>query len=190
MKISSRSAVDPFIVMDVMEAARKREEAGARVIHMEVGQPGTGAPRGAIAALARAMADEPLGYTVALGRADLRARIARLYRDWYGLEIDPGRVIVTAGSSAAFQLAFLALFDAGERVAIGAPGYPSYRNILRALDLVPVDIPTRAENRFQPAPGEIAATPGLAGLLVASPANPTGSMLERAALEGLVDACA
>ena len=190
MRISRRSAVDPFIVMDVMEAARQREEAGARIIHMEVGQPGTGAPKGALEALGRALPAEPLGYTVALGRADLRARIARLYGDWYDLDLAPERVVVTAGSSAGFLLAFLALFDAGERVAVGAPGYPSYRNILKALNLVPVDIPTRPENRFQPAPGEIAAEGDLAGLLVASPANPSGTMLDREALSALIGACA
>ena len=105
---------------------------------MEVGQPGTPAPAAARAALARAMEAGPLGYTVALGLPALRARIARLYRDWYGVDLDSGRVVVTAGSSAAFILAFTSLFERGDRVAIGDPGYPSYRNILRALDLVPV----------------------------------------------------
>ena len=105
---------------------------------MEVGQPGTPAPAAARAALARAMAAGPLGYTVALGLPALRARIARLYRDWYGVDLDPGRVVVTAGSSAAFILAFTSLFERGDRVAIGDPGYPSYRNILKALDLEPV----------------------------------------------------
>ena len=105
---------------------------------MEVGQPGTPAPAAARAALARAMEAGPLGYTVALGLPELRARIARLYRDWYGVELDPGRVVVTAGSSAGFILAFTSLFERGDRVAIGDPGYPSYRNILRALDLEPV----------------------------------------------------
>ena len=105
---------------------------------MEVGQPGTPAPAAARAALARAMEAGPLGYTVALGLPELRARIARLYRDWYGVDLDPGRVVVTAGSSAGFILAFTSLFERGDRVAIGDPGYPSYRNILRALDLEPV----------------------------------------------------
>ncbi|MEL6236432.1 MAG: aminotransferase class I/II-fold pyridoxal phosphate-dependent enzyme, partial [Pseudomonadota bacterium] len=136
MRISSRAAVDAFIVMDVLEAARRREADGARVIHMEIGQPATPAPAAARAALARAMEAAPLGYTVALGLPQLRARIAQLYGDWYGIALDPARVVVTAGSSAGFVLAFLALFEAGERVALGNPGYPSYRNILRALDLV------------------------------------------------------
>ncbi|MDQ7079909.1 MAG: aminotransferase class I/II-fold pyridoxal phosphate-dependent enzyme [Paracoccaceae bacterium] len=189
MRISRRSDVDPFIVMDVMEAARAYEAAGHDVIHMEVGQPGTGAPAGAIRRLASEMQRDPLGYTVALGRVDLRARIARVYKDWYGVDLAPERVVVTAGSSAGFVLAFLTLFEAGERVAVGEPGYPSYRNILRALNLDAVGIPTRAENRFQPVPEEVAAIDDLAGLLVASPANPTGTMLDHKALEGLIDTC-
>jgi aspartate/methionine/tyrosine aminotransferase len=172
--------------MDVMEAARAEEARGRTVVHMEVGQPGTPAPRAAREALARAMAAGPLGYTVALGLPELRARIARLYAAWYGVDLDPGRVVVTAGSSAAFILAFTSLFDAGERVAIAEPGYPSYRNILRALDVEPVGVPARLEDRFQPTPETLPA--GIAGLLVASPANPTGSMLGRDALAALIGA--
>ncbi|MEQ9257900.1 MAG: aminotransferase class I/II-fold pyridoxal phosphate-dependent enzyme [Roseovarius sp.] len=187
MRISTRSGVDPFIVMDVMEAARKAEEAGRRVIHMEVGQPGTPAPAGARAALAGAMEESAMGYTVALGLPALRARIARLYGDWYGVDLDPGRVIVTSGSSGAFILAFTALFDTGDRVGIGAPGYPSYRQILKALALEPVDIETDPANRYQPVAAEIAGQ-GLKGLMVASPANPTGTMLGREALGALIEA--
>lgn len=190
MRSSRRSEIDPFIVMDVMEAASRAEAAGRHVIHMEVGQPGTGAPKAALERLARVMSDDPLGYTVALGRPDLRQRISRLYRDWYGLDIDPRRIVVTSGSSAGFLLAFSMLFDSGERVAIGEPGYPSYRNILKALGLFPVGIQTRAEDRYQPTPADIAATPDLAGLLVASPANPTGTMLDHGALAGLIEAAA
>lgn len=190
MRISRRSEVDPFIVMDVMEEARKREEAGHRVIHMEVGQPGTSAPKQALDYLAAEMQRNPLGYTVALGRPDLRDRISQLYRDWYNVDVAPERFVVTAGSSAAFQLTFVTLFDAGDRVAIGDPGYPSYRNILKALDLVPTSIPTRAENRFQPVPDEVRAIHDLAGLLVASPANPTGTMLDREQMEALICCCA
>ena len=122
MRNSTRSGVDPFIVMDVMEAARKAEDAGRHIIHMEVGQPGTPAPEGARAALAAAMGEDAMGYTVALGLPALRARIARLYGEWYGVDLDPNRVIVTSGSSGAFILAFTALFDTGQRVGIGAPG--------------------------------------------------------------------
>jgi aspartate/methionine/tyrosine aminotransferase len=184
MRNSRRSAVDPFIVMDVMEAARRAEEAGRHIIHMEVGQPGTPAPRGARAALARAMDKNALGYTVALGLPELRRRIARLYDEWYGVELDPARVIVTAGSSGAFLLAFTALFDTGEKVGIGAPGYPSYRQILRALDIAPVIIETAPENRYQPVPADL--PDDLAGLMVASPANPSGTMLGREELAALI----
>jgi aspartate/methionine/tyrosine aminotransferase len=190
MRASRRGAVDPFIVMDVMEAARQAEATGRRIIHMEVGQPGTPAPAGARRALARAMEAGALGYTVALGLPELRAGIAGLYRRWYGIDLNPDRVVVTAGSSAAFILAFTALFEAGDRVALGEPGYPSYRQILRALDLVPVGIPTAAADRFQPLPQAVAALPDLAGLIVASPANPTGTMLDRPALAALIGAAA
>jgi len=184
LRTSTRGEVDPFIVMDVMEAARAEEARGRSIVHMEVGQPGTPAPRAALAALARAMEAGPLGYTVALGLPELRARIARLYRDRHGVELDPGRVVVTSGSSAAFILAFTSLFAAGDKVAIAEPGYPSYRNILRALDVIPVGISARLEDRFQPTPATLPED--IAGLLVASPANPTGSMLDRHALGALI----
>ncbi|MEO0772013.1 MAG: aminotransferase class I/II-fold pyridoxal phosphate-dependent enzyme [Pseudomonadota bacterium] len=187
MRNSTRSQVDPFIVMDVMEAARQAEAAGRHIIHMEVGQPGTPAPEGARAALAAQMGQDPMGYTVALGLPALRARIARLYRDWYGVDLNPERVIVTSGSSGAFLLAFSALFDSGDRVGIGAPGYPSYRQILKALGMVPVDIETAPDNRLQPVPGDLAGR-DLAGLMVASPANPTGTMLDHDAMRALIDA--
>ena len=185
MRNSSRGDVDPFIVMDVMEAARAAEEAGRHIIHMEVGQPGTPAPAAARQALARAMEGDALGYTVALGLPALRARIARLYGDWYNVDLDPARVVVTSGSSGGFVLAFTALFDAGDRVALGAPGYPSYRQILRALDLVPVEVQAAAENRLQPTPEDLKGV-DYQGLMVASPANPTGTMLDRKALSALI----
>ena len=186
MRKSQRSEVDPFIVMDVMEAAAKAEAAGRHIIHMEVGQPGTPAPLGARRALSAAMADGALGYTVALGIPELRARIARWYKDRHGLTIPPERIIVTSGSSGAFLLAFTALFDAGDRVALGAPGYPSYRQILSALSLTPVDIETRAEDRYQPTAENLPED--IQGLIVASPANPSGTMLDRPALESLIAA--
>ena len=187
MKNSSRSEVDPFIVMDVMEAASRLEREGRDIIHMEVGQPGTPAPQGAREAVASAMEAGSLGYTVALGLPELRARIARLYADWYGLEIAPERIVITPGSSGAFILAFTALFDTGDKVAIGAPGYPSYRQILKALALEPVDIETSLENRYQPVPSDLEGH-DIAGLMVASPANPSGTMLDRAALAALIEA--
>ena len=187
MRVSRRSYVDPFIVMDVMEAARRAEASGRHIIHMEVGQPGTGAPQVATDALAQAMKNDALGYTVALGLPALRTRIAKLYQEWYGVDLDPDRVVVTSGSSAGFILAFTALFDTGDKVGIGAPGYPSYRQILRAMDLVPVDLPTAEQNRLQPVPSDFAGL-DLQGLMVASPANPSGTMLDREAMTALVDA--
>ncbi len=189
MRRSTRSNVDPFIVMDVMQAAANAEAAGRHIIHMEVGQPGTGAPRRAVAALNAAMEQGSLGYTVALGLPALRARIARMYGEWYNVDLNPDRVVITPGSSGGFILAFTALFDSGDRVGIGAPGYPSYRQIIRALGMDAVDIQTRAENRYQPVPDDFAAL-DLAGLMVASPANPTGTMLDRPALAALIETCA
>lgn len=188
MRSSTRGDVDPFIVMDVMEAARAAEDAGRSIIHMEVGQPGTGAPAEALELL-RADLAEPLGYTVGLGLPALRRRIARHYGDIYDVDLDPGRVVITAGASGAFILAFSALFDNDARVGLGLPCYPSYRQILRAMGLQPVEIETRARGRFQPQPEDVAAH-DLAGLIVASPANPTGTMLNAGELTALADACA
>lgn len=187
MKTSRRSAVDPFIVMDVMEAARAAEDAGRSIIHMEVGQPGTGAPQTAVAAVRDAMDESALGYTVALGLPALRAGIAKTYRTRYGVDLDPNRVVVTSGSSAGFILAFTALFDSGDKVAIGAPGYPSYRQILKAMDLQPLDLPTAVENRLQPVPADFADL-DIAGVMVASPANPSGTMLDHAQMRALIAA--
>ncbi|THH38951.1 aminotransferase class I/II-fold pyridoxal phosphate-dependent enzyme [Aliishimia ponticola] len=185
MRKSSRGSVDPFIVMDVMEQARALEAAGQQIIHMEVGQPGTGAPKGAVEAVRGAVAEDPLGYTVALGLPELRARIAALYGDWYGVDLDPARVIVTPGSSGAFLLAFTALFDNGDKVGIGAPGYPSYRQILKAVGLEPVVIEAAEENGYQLVSDDLAGH-GLAGLMMASPANPTGTMLDKDALAAIM----
>ena len=188
MRHSQRGEVDPFIVMDVMEAARKAEDQGRHIIHMEVGQPGTGAPQAAKDRLIADM-DTPMGYTVGLGLPELRARIAQHYRDWYGLDLDPARVVVTSGASGAFLLAFSALFDNDARVGLGTPCYPSYRQILKAVGLTPVDIPTTLDQRFQPLPADVAAY-DLDGLIIASPANPTGTMLDADGLKALADACA
>ena len=187
MRRSDRGDVDPFIVMDVMEAARQAEAAGRHIIHMEVGQPGTGAPEAAKAKLIADMAD-PLGYTVALGLPELKERIAQHYADWYGVAVDPARVVITSGASGAFLLAFSALFDNDARVGLGTPCYPSYRQILKAVGLSPVDIPTTFGQRFQPLPSDV-ADHNLDGLIVASPANPTGTMLDREGLSALARAC-
>ena len=187
MRLSNRGDVDPFIVMDVMEAARQAEAAGRHIIHMEVGQPGTGAPQAAKDKLIMDMAD-PLGYTVALGLPQLKDRIAQHYADWYGVTLDPSRVVITSGASGAFLLAFSALFDNDARVGLGTPCYPSYRQILRAVGLSPIDIPTTFAQRFQPLPSDVAAH-DLDGLIVASPANPTGTMLDQDGIAALAEAC-
>ncbi len=188
MQVSRRALVDPFIVMDVMEKARALEASGRSIIHMEVGQPGTPAPKGALAGLTAAMQAGPLGYTVSLGLPELRAGIAALYKRWYGVDLNPDRVVVTAGSSAAFLLAFTALFDAGDRVALGEPGYPSYRQILKALSLTAVGIPASEENRLQPVPADLEGVE-MKGLIVASPGNPSGTMLSHRALSDLIAHC-
>ncbi|MCA0043630.1 pyridoxal phosphate-dependent aminotransferase [Celeribacter litoreus] len=187
MKTSQRSVVDPFIVMDVMEAARAAEEAGRDIIHMEVGQPSTGAPKLARERLVAAMETNPLGYTVGLGLPELRKEIAAQYKTLYNVELDWNRVVITSGSSGAFLLAFTALFDAGAKVGLGEPGYPSYRQILSALNIEPVGLPTSLENRLQPVPSDI--PDGLDGLIVASPGNPSGTMLDLDAMKALVAAC-
>lgn len=189
---AERSAIDPFIVMDVMRAAAAREATGARVIHMEVGQPGTPAPRAAREAVKRALDTDNLGYTLALGMEPLRERIARLYQDRHGVSVAPERIVVTSGSSAAFVLSFLALFDAGARVALPAPGYPCYRHILTALGAVPFNLETGPNTRWMPTAAQIdeaAAANDLAGLLIASPANPTGTMLEPERLAEIIATC-
>ena len=182
MRFSSRSKIDSFIVMDVMEQARKEELLGRDIIHMEVGQPGTPAPKLANESVKKQIEINNLGYTVALGLPELRSRISKLYGEWYNLDLNPERVIITTGSSGAFILSFATLFDQGNKVGVGSPGYPSYRQILKAQSLIPVDIETDLQNKFQPLPEDIKSN-NLDGLLVASPANPTGSMLDKSSLE-------
>jgi aspartate/methionine/tyrosine aminotransferase len=187
-----RADIPSFIVMDVMRAAAAKEATGAKVIHMEVGQPATSAPKAARAAVAAALDRDTLGYTLALGMPELRQRIARLYKTWYGLDISPERIVVTNGSSAAFVLTFLALFDAGTKVALPNPGYPCYRHILTALGIKPVLLETGPETRWMPTAAALEAATtktDLAGLLIASPANPTGTMIEPARLKSILDVC-
>jgi aspartate/methionine/tyrosine aminotransferase len=188
---SLRSDVPPFIVMDVMAAAARIEAAGGRVIHMEVGQPAASAPATARDAARAALAGSYLGYTEALGIPSLRRRIARYYAEQHGLALDPARVVVTTGSSGGFILAFLALFEAGDRVALANPGYPPYRHILSALGCEPVLIQTTAETRWAITPELLLAEhrrKPLKGVVIASPANPTGTMMEKAALAALIAA--
>lgn len=191
-KASPRADIESFMVMDVMDAAARLEAAGISVVHMEVGQPGTPAPEVARLAAASALESDPLGYTLAAGRPSLRQAIARHYADRHGLDIDPARIVVTTGSSAGFVLTFLALFDTGARLALPVPGYPCYRQILKALGQREVPIRTGPHNRWMPALDDIAAAHrdhAVAGLLVASPANPTGTMLPPGRLSELTRYC-
>jgi aspartate/methionine/tyrosine aminotransferase len=192
LKIASRrSDVPPFMVMDVMAAAERIEAAGGHVIHMEVGQPAAPAPKTAIAAAHRALDAGRIDYTSALGILSLRERIARHYRKTYACDVDVGRIVVTTGSSGAFILAFLAMFEPGDRVAVTVPGYPPYRHILTALGCEPVLIETSGETRHALTGEALLAAhrkAPLKGVLVGSPANPTGTMMSREALTGLIAA--
>ena len=196
LKVGRGAEAPPFLVMDVISAANARQSvlpAGApHVIRMEVGQPGTGAPAGAVAAVQAALKSGlPMGYTEAFGLASLRARIARHYRDWYGAAVDPARIAVTVGASGAFPLAFLAAFNPGDRVAMAAPFYPPYVNILQALGMVPVMMEAGLETRFQPSVAMLdALDPVPDGLIIASPCNPVGSMLHPGELAAIAQWCA
>ncbi|WP_038931725.1 pyridoxal phosphate-dependent aminotransferase [Bradyrhizobium japonicum] len=188
---SRRSDVPPFMVMDVMAAAAQIEAAGGHVIHMEVGQPATGAPKTAIAAAHAALEAGRIDYTSALGIPSLRERIARHYRDAYGCDVSPERIVVTTGSSGGFILAFLSMFAPGDRVAVTVPGYPPYRHILTALGCEPVLIETSNDTRHALTGEALLAAhrkAPLKGVLVGSPANPTGTMMSREALAGLIAA--
>src|SRR4051794_28092880 len=191
LKASERSDVPPFMVMDVMAAADRIEAAGGNVIHMEVGQPAAPAPETAIEAARAALAQGRIDYTSALGIPSLRQRIAQHYRDAYRCAVDPERVIVTTGSSGGFILAFLSMFEPGDRVAVTVPGYPPYRHILTALGCEPVLIETSGETRHALTGEALLAAhrkAPLNGVLVGSPANPTGTMMSREALASLISA--
>jgi aspartate/methionine/tyrosine aminotransferase len=163
--------------MDVLRAANERQAAGAEIIHLEVGQPGSSAPEPVLNAARCALVSEPIGYTDALGIIALRQAIAAHYAAQYGVAVDPDEVVVTTGSSAAFLLAFLAAFEPGDRVGAVIPGYPAYRNILSALEIEPVLIAVGENTHYQPTPELLADVGSLDGLIVASPANPTGTMI-------------
>jgi aspartate/methionine/tyrosine aminotransferase len=186
---SARSGVPPFMVMDVMAAAAKLEAQGRRIVHMEVGQPAAGAPASSIAAVRAALADGPHGYTETLGMAPLRRRIAQSYLQSHDIDLDAERVVVTTGSSAGFMLAFLAAFEPGDRVAVAVPGYPPYRHILSALGCEPVLIETDAATRWAITGDMLLAQHRLRplkGVVVGSPANPTGTMMREEALAALI----
>ncbi|MBV9756088.1 MAG: aminotransferase class I/II-fold pyridoxal phosphate-dependent enzyme [Alphaproteobacteria bacterium] len=195
LKIGRGASAPPFIVMDVIAAANARQAAlpqGApKVLRLEVGQPGTGAPVGAMEAAVRALrSGEALGYTEALGRRSLRERIARHYQAWYGLALPAARIAVTVGASGAFPLAFLAAFDRGDRIALTAPFYPPYVNILTALGMQPVIVEAGPDTRFQPSVAALARLdPPPDGLIVASPCNPAGTMLHPDELAAIAAWC-
>jgi aspartate/methionine/tyrosine aminotransferase len=189
MTPSKRSAIAPFVVMDVMEAAARVERSGRRVMHMEVGQPSTPAPQAVLAAAERALRSDVLGYTVALGVPALREAISAHYARRYGLAVSPERIAVTTGSSAGFLLAFIACFDAGARVAVAAPSYPCYRNILQGLDIEVVQVPCGPETRYELTPEVLSGLGRVDGVIVASPSNPTGSIIGHAAMSALAAWC-
>jgi len=189
-KIARRGEVPPFFVMEVMRAAAERLATGADVLHMEVGQPASPAPEGARRAAHAALENDHLGYTVALGMAPLREAIAAYYGERYGLSLDPARVVVTTGSSAGFVLSFLACFEPGDRVALAEPGYPCYRNILGALGVEAVGLPVDHNDRYQPSVAMLEALDEpVDGLILASPSNPTGTMVSPDELAALARYC-
>ncbi|MEO1282168.1 MAG: aminotransferase class I/II-fold pyridoxal phosphate-dependent enzyme, partial [Pseudomonadota bacterium] len=190
--VATRADVDSFIVMDVMAQAAALEEAGHKIIHMEVGQPGTSAPERARQAAADALNTDPLGYTVASGLPELRERIARHYGTQYGVEVDTNQIVVTTGSSAGFVLTFLALFEAGTKIGLPVPGYPCYRQILKALGQTEVPIRTDTASRWMPTTEAISQAKSdhdIKGVLIASPANPTGTMLSKERMQDICSYC-
>ncbi len=195
LKVGRGAAAPPFLVMEVVTAANARQAALApgapHVIRMEVGQPATGAPAGAVAAVTAALRERaPMGYTEALGLRSLRARLSRHYQDWYGADVPLDRLAVTVGASGAFPLAFLAAFDPGDRVAMAAPFYPPYVNILTALGMQPVMLEAGPETRFQPSVAMLERlSPRPDGLIVASPCNPAGTMLHPDELAAIAAWC-
>lgn len=190
IKVSARGQVAPFMVMDVMHAAAELEQSGRDIIHLEVGQPSTGIPRSATKHLKSLIDQEALGYTVAQGIPELRTRIAAYYRHQHDVDVPIERIFITTGSSAGFQLSFLAAFDPSDRVALACPGYPAYRHILTSLGLEPVLIPVGAQTRYQPTVEALeAAGAAFDGLIVASPSNPTGTVIPKDDFNVLVEYC-
>ena len=190
LKASRRGNIPPFIVMDILRSANRRHAEFGDVLHLELGQPATGAPRLVIDTAKRALDENLLGYTEAFGLMSLRRRIADYYRQSQNLEVDPDRIVVTTGSSGGFVLTFIAAFDPGDRVVMADPGYPGYRNILLALGIEPVSLPTGPETRFQPTPALLDKIEDpVDGLIIASPSNPAGTMLGEAELKALAHCC-
>ena len=190
LKVSQRGQIPPFIVMEVLRAANRRQAEGKDVLHLELGQPATAAPAGVVSAAHKMLDSDQLGYTEAFGILSVRKRISEYYAQLHDVSIDPERIVITTGSSGGFVLAFTAAFDVGDRVAIADPGYPGSRNILLGLGVEPVLVPTGPETRFQPTPELLDKIDGkLDGLIVASPSNPTGTMLGAEELQALSTYC-
>ncbi|NKB22319.1 MAG: aminotransferase class I/II-fold pyridoxal phosphate-dependent enzyme [Alphaproteobacteria bacterium] len=190
LKVSKRGEIPPFIVMDVLRAANQRQAEGKDVLHLELGQPATGAPAAVISTAHQMLDNDLLGYTEAFGILSVRQRISEYYTQLHGVSVDPERIVITTGSSGGFVLAFTAAFDIGDRVAIADPGYPGSRNILLGLGIEPVLVPTGPETRFQPTPELLDKVDGnLDGLIIASPSNPTGTMLGADELQALSAYC-
>ncbi len=190
LKVARRGKVPPFIVMDVMQSAINAEAQGKNILHLEVGQPSTKAPKKVIEAAKLALETDNLGYTLAYGIVKLREKIVEHYKNWYGISIPIERIAITKGSSAAFILSFLAAFDHGDRVAMVSPGYPAYRNILESLGIEPVIILAGPEHRFQPTVDLLKSLEGsIDGVILASPSNPTGTMIGKQKMIELTDYC-
>ncbi|WP_246142486.1 pyridoxal phosphate-dependent aminotransferase [Nocardioides rubriscoriae] len=190
LQVAQRANVPPFHVMDLLAAASERRRTHGDLLDLLAGQPSTGAPRAVNDEAVRLLqSGDPLGYTPATGIRELREAIAGHHRRTHGIEVDADEVVVTTGSSGGFLLAFLAAFEVGDRVAIARPGYPCYRNVLAALGCEVVEIATGPSTRFQPTVEQVAAIPDLKGLVIASPANPTGTMLLPSELAALATHC-
>ncbi len=187
--LSTRSDVPPFYVMEVMRAAEQLESQGRTVLHLEVGQPSTAAPAGALQSVAALLGTDRLGYTGAAGLPALRQRISQWYLDRYQTDVGVEQIVVTTGASGSFVLTFLALFDAGQRVAVFEPGYPCYRNDLSALGISTVPIPLGPENDYRPSLDDLNASLPLDGLIVASPSNPTGTIIPEDQMRDLILWC-
>ncbi len=190
LRVARRAEIPPFHVMDVWVAAGERQRTHGDLVNLSAGQPSTPAPAAVREGAARALVEQVLGYTVALGIPELREGIAAHYARTYGLDVPAGQVVVTTGSSGGFLLAFLAAFDAGDRVAMARPGYPCYRNILSALGCEVVELPCGPQTRYQPTVAMLEALDEpVKGLIVASPANPTGTVMPPAELAALAAYC-
>lgn len=191
LKVTKTSEIPAFLAMEMMNATRVLEARGVDLVHLEVGQPSTPPPAGVLRALTKALPSvQTHGYSTAFGEMALRRRIAAHYHDWYGKRPDPANVAVTLGSSLGFALAFLAAFDRGDRIALANPGYPAYRNLMKALGLNPVLLPARASEGWVPKLDALAAMGDLPdGLLLASPANPTGVVMHDDEVKAICEWC-